>query len=92
MIDDTTIRTKAADRLTEWREANNALALAIRDFNQTHSVEDKEAVRQARKEVDELREVYREARNHLLEHVCEKQPGYKAQTSSSWLRRKLIRN
>lgn len=78
----TTVKTKAADRLTELREARNKLAVAISKASKSHSAEDRKEVDAAREAVEAVEARYRRAQLALMEKQCEKQKNYKR--SSAW--------
>ena len=76
MDKDTTLKTRAADKITDLRAANNELAVAIAHFAKTHSLEDKQKIARARAKIERLEKDYKEGRESLLTKVCEQQPGY----------------
>lgn len=80
----TTVKTPAAGKITELREARNAFAKAVARHDKSHSTEDQQAVDLARQWVEALEEKYKEGRAALVEHLCEKQPGYKKR-SRRWI-------
>ena len=76
MDKDTTLKTRAADKITDIRAAYNELAVAMFHYEHSHSLEDKKGIAKARAKIQRLEKAYKEGREALLTTVCEKQPGY----------------
>jgi hypothetical protein len=68
-----TLKTKAADRLTDIRAAHNELAVAIMHFNKSHSRDDKQKIANARKRIHDLELGYHQGTMALYAAVCDRQ-------------------
>lgn len=70
MDKDVTVKTKAADKLTDLRQAHNELAVAIMRYDKSHSREDKASMDQARTKIARLEAGYSKGRKLRREFVC----------------------
>lgn len=81
MDQDTTVKTPAADVMTDIRMAHNAFAVAVSHYSRSQSTADWEVVEKTRARIYELEQIYKDGRMARFEAVCRKQ----TQRSPAWI-------